>query len=186
MARKLTTKIGGAVCCALLGIGSTAYAAQDQGSSEIEGTGGFTHAEGTNSGVLNANVSYGYFFTPNIEVGVRQTLTYNFNNSQTDDTWQASTVPFVNYQFRGLSAEDRFQPFVGAFIGATYNDKDTTGTIGPQLGVKYFVNDSTFVVARYSYGWLFNDITLGDSGPFGDNKSSGNHAVNVGLGYTWK
>ena len=43
---------------------------------------------------------------------------------------------FVNYHFR---VTDIIVPYLGAFIGAAWNDRDVTGTLGPQGGVKFFV-----------------------------------------------
>ena len=162
-----------------LSFATTAYAVQEEGSKDIEFTGGFTHASGADIGTVNADVAYGYYIRPRISLGVRQTLSYSFIDNASD-TWIASTIPFVEYNFQ--TKNDMFRPFVGAFVGAAYNDDDVTGTIGPTVGFKYYLNDSTAVVARYRYEWFFNDLTINDV----TDSADANNVVTVGMSYTWK
>lgn len=168
---------------ALLGMAGTgpAHAAQVAGDNAIELSGGFFHANGTDSGTLNLDVSYARFFTPEVEAGLRQTLNYAFVDDR-EDPWTASTIPYVNYHIRGLTTEDRFQPYIGGFLGAAYNDNDTTFTIGPNVGFKYFVGEQTFIDTRYRYEWFADDLSIGQ---FEDNRASGNHVVTIGIGYVW-
>ena len=156
-------------------------AAQVAGDNEVQLSGGFFHASGSDTGTMTADVSYGKFLTDRWELGLRQTLGYSFIDDA-DNQWNASTIPFVNYHFRGLSPDDRFQPFLGAFIGAAYNENDTTFTTGPNLGFKYFLDDQTFIVTRYRYEWFANDLDIGE---LRDNSSDGNHVITVGFGYVW-
>jgi hypothetical protein len=156
-------------------------AQQVEGDNEIQLSGGFFHAQGSDDGTLTADVSYGKFLTDRWELGLRQTLGYSFIDNA-DDQWNASTIPFVNYHFRGVTQDDRFQPFLGAFAGAAYNENDTTFTVGPNLGFKYFVDDQTFFVTRYRYEWFADSLAVGE---FEDNFSDGNHVVTFGFGYVW-
>ncbi|MEY6433329.1 hypothetical protein ABC977_13050 [Thioalkalicoccus limnaeus] len=155
-----------------------AFAFQQQGDKEIEFTGGFAHTSGSNVGTLNADVSFGYYVAPQIDVGIRQTLSYNFVDVG-PDTWTASTIPFVNYNF--VTANPSFRPFIGAFAGIAYNRDDSTGTIGPAVGFKHYLSDNTAVVARYRYEWYFDDLSFGDV----TDTADGNHIVTVGMSYTW-
>lgn len=166
---------------AVLLLAGAVQAAQVEGDHEIQVSAGFFHAEGSESGNMNVDVSYGKFITDRWELGIRQTLAYSFIDNA-DDEWTASTTPFASYHFRGISAYDRFQPFVGAFVGAAYTEGDGTATIGPHLGFKYFVDDQTFVVTRYRYEWFPDDLTVND---ITDERADGNHVVTVGLGYVW-
>ena len=157
------------------------YAVQSAGDNEIQLSGGFFHANDTDVGTATLDVSYGYYLTNVWELGIGQTLNYNFIDDASD-TWTASTVPFLYYHIRGLSTNDTFQPFLGAFVGAVYNDDDATGTAGPAVGFKAFVNESTFLMTRYRYEWFFNDVELGDV----TDTTRGNHVVTLGLGFVWK
>jgi outer membrane protein W len=165
----------------MLAVGSagTAYAAQSSGDSTLQLGGGFFHSQGADVGTLNLEAAYGYFTSKNLEFGLLQSVGYSFIEDG-EDQWSASTIPFVNYHFLGLSDNDVFQPFIGAFIGASYNEDDITGTLGPQIGFKSFINDSTFITVKYRYEWFFSDLALNT---IEDNSSDGNHVVTVGVGF---
>lgn len=153
-------------------------AAQSMGNGEVMVSGSYTHATGSKVGAAAADLSYGYFMMPALQLGVRQTLSYNFIDDA-KDTWLATTAPFANYHFRGLSINDNFQPFVGAFAGAAYNDKRGSGMIGPQAGIKMFVRDKTFVSTQYRYEWYWNNMRFGDM----TDTTRGNNVVTIGLGF---
>jgi len=128
---------------------------------EIQASGGFFHAQGADVGTASGDISYGYFLQGNRawEIGLRQGLSYAFIDHG-KDAWSATTVPFFNYHFYDFSKDDRLVPFVGGFLGGTWNDDDATGTLGPELGAKYFVNDRTFLRIGYRYEWFFNTLSL--------------------------
>ena len=162
----------------MTGMITPAQAFQSKGDSTLQLGGGFFHAQGADVGTLNVDLGYGYFFTENLELGVMQTLGYSFIEDG-DDQWVASTIPYANYIFR---TKENFQPFIGAFIGASYNEDDITGTIGPQVGFKSFVNDSTYIIVKYRYEWFFDEL---DYGEVEDNSSDGNHVVSLGVGFVF-
>jgi outer membrane protein with beta-barrel domain len=164
-----------AMLCLLLGVGS-ASAAPEAGMSELQAAGGFFHSQGSDSGSLNAELSYGYYLTRGWQVGLRQALNYDFIDDHRD-FWVATTVPFLNYNFR---VTDIIVPYLGGFIGLVWNDRDTTGTIGPQGGIKFFVHDTAFINLGYRYEFFFNRIKAIE-----DNASRGNHVFNIGVGLTW-
>jgi hypothetical protein len=153
-----------------------ASAAPTAGSNEVQAAGGFFHTQGADTGNLNLDLNWGYYLTPGFEFGIRQGLNYNFVDDARD-AWVATTAPFLVYNFR---VTDIIVPYLGGFIGLVYNDRDITGTLGPQGGVKFFVHDRAFLNLGYRYEWFFNRI---DS--IGDNSSRGNHVFNIGVGFTW-
>ena len=157
------------------------HAEDGRGDSVLQLSGGFVHAQGADVGTLNLDVGYGYFLTENWEVGIMQTVGYSFIDGARDQ-WVASTIPYVNYNIRGLSLNDTFQPFIGAFVGASYNSDDITGTLGPQIGFKSFVNDSTFIIVKYRYEWYFNELSYSD---VRDTSSDGSHVATLGVGFAF-
>ena len=161
-------------------MGMQGFAAQSAEENALQISGGFFHAQDSDVGTATLSLSYGYFVTRPLEVGVSQSVNYNFVDDG-DDTWTASTIPFVNYHFLGLSRDDVFQPFIGMFIGAVYNDDDSTGTIGPNIGFKAFIHEKTYLTMAYRYEWFFEEMELGDV----SDTSSGNHVVTLGLGILW-
>lgn len=162
-------------------IAGTTYAAQKKGDSDLQLAGSLFHSQGADYGTLAMDIGYGYYATDNVEVGLLQTVGYIFLEDA-DDVWTASTIPYVRYYFRGLSVNDTFQPFVGAFIGASYNEDDITGTMGPQVGFKSFINDSTYIVAKYRYEWFFEELSINE---VDDTSSDGNHVVTLGVGFVF-
>ncbi len=161
---------------------SAASAQPVANDKEIQLSAGFFHAQGSDSGTVSGDVQFSYLLAnPAWQVGVIQGLTYSFIDEATD-AWNAQTIPFVNYQFLDLTEDGRFVPFVGAFVGFIWNDRDVTGTVGPNIGAKYYVSPQTFISARYRYEWFFDDFDLGG---IDDNRSDGNHVVSLGLGFNW-
>lgn len=146
------------------------------GDNEIQASGGFSHSQGTDTGNFNGDISYGRFLTPGWQLGIRQAVNYNFIHHGSD-AWQATTTPFVHYNFR---VTDVLVPYLGIFGGVVWNDRDVTGTMGPSAGVKLFISDQTFVNIGYRYGWFFNSFEEAK-----DNRTHGNHVANIGLGFVW-
>ena len=168
--------VGGVLALLSLFIVRPVYAAPVAGDNEIEASGGLFHAQGSDSGALTADLSYGKYLTPGWELGLRQGLNYNFIDDHRDQ-WTATTTPFVNYHF---VLSDTFVPFLGAFIGPVWNDRDISGTIGPAAGLKIFLNEQTYLGLRYRYEWFFNSFKT-----VADERTDGNHVTTLGIGFVW-
>lgn len=166
-------------------IGVTPALAQPVGGdNELSGSASFFHTLGTGEGSVNADVEYGkYMDDPSWEWGIRQAYTLNQNDSK-PDVWNAVTAPFINYNFLdsnflGMQKANTIVPYIGAFVGAVWNDDDFSGTTGPQVGVKAWVTTSAFVGLKYRYEWFFDDLNQAD------DVQDANHVLTVGFGYTW-
>ncbi len=147
------------------------------GDSEITLSGTGTSNNDFDAGGFGVTGSYGYYFTPAFEGGVRQSFNWSGAHNS-DDSWSGSTRLFADYH--SLTTQ-RFRPFVGLNLGMIYGDNvSTTGTIGPEAGVKYFVNDTTFILAMAEYQWFFND-----SDDVSDNFNDGAFQYTVGLGFVF-
>jgi len=146
------------------------------GDHEVEIAGGFFHAQGSDSGSLNADLQLGHYLSPGWEIGFRQAVNYNFVDDG-PDAWIATTTPFLLYNFH---LSDRFVPFVGVAAGAAWNDKDVTGTLGPNAGIKIFLTDQTYLGLRYRYEWFFNKFKR-----INNNADQGNHVGTIGIGFVW-
>jgi len=161
---------------ALALIATPAHSAPVDGDNEVEAAAGFFHAQGSDSGAFNADFHFGHFLTPAWEIGIRQALNYNFVDDARD-TWVATTTPFLAYNFR---FNDRVIPYLGIGAGAAWNDKDITGTLGPNAGLKVFLTDQTYLGFRYRYEWFFNALNRADN-----NADHGNHVATIGIGFVW-
>ncbi|MGH8658290.1 MAG: hypothetical protein ACREV4_07395 [Gammaproteobacteria bacterium] len=96
--------------------------------------------------LMGVTASIGYYFSKNVLVGFKQRLLY--------------TDPGDNSFFNGASVFQaayqwdlaRWQPYVGFNIGGQYGAQLTDdGVFGPEVGLKYFVNESTFVFGNIAY-----------------------------------
>ena len=89
------------IAAAGLAFSASAFAAPVAGDHEAEVSAGFFHAQGSDSGSFNADISLGHYLTPGWELGFRQALSYNFIDGARDE-WVATTTPFLRYNFHFL------------------------------------------------------------------------------------
>ena len=126
---------------------AAAQAQFDEGDWEVQIAGSGTSDDSFDSTALSVGFSVGYFFNDNLEAGIRQTVAFS-DSDEGGSEFAASTTGFLDYHFD----LDEWQPFVGAFIGYSYGDAvDEDGVWGPEAGVKYFVNATTFVAGTVQY-----------------------------------
>jgi hypothetical protein len=142
----------------------------------IEISGGFFHARGSDTGALNLDLSYGKYLTPGWEAGLRQAFNVNFIDDARD-VWTATTTPFLRYNF---PLTENIVPFAGGFLGLVWNDRDATGTLGPNVGAKFFFNDQTYFTTAYRYEWFFDSIKTASN-----SRTDANHVLNFGIGFVW-
>ena len=118
--------------------------------------------------------SIGYFFTNALELAVRQQVNYSdITGGSKGSQWFATTDIAVDWHFD----LGRFQPFVGANVGYTYGEVHNTWQAGPEAGLKWFANDTTFIYGIVQYEFNFNQ---------GDNSdvfSDGAFTYTVGIGF---
>jgi hypothetical protein len=128
-----------------------------QGDWELTLSGQGANDKDFETGSASAVGSLGYFFSDQLEVGLRQGITWADGGS----AWNGDTRLAADFHFDFA----RWQPFLGANIGYTYGDNvDDSWIAGPEGGVKYFMNSTTFVEAIVSYEFSLNNGF--DSGAF--------------------
>lgn len=180
MTRSFAAKFVGltAVAAAALAVSPQAASADfEQGDFEL--TLGGTGSNGPDFDGVNfsANGSLGYFATDALEVGVRQFAT--FTDVGTDGgQLGGSTAVFVDYHFE---VGENFFPYVGANIGYAYGDAvSDTFFAAPEGGVKFFVNDTTFVFGAVEYQFFFDEAEEAD-----DTFSDGQFLYTLGIGFVF-
>jgi hypothetical protein len=148
---------------ALLLLHANAYAQFEQGNWELRLAGNGTNDQDFDGGVVNLNGSLGYFLSKEFEVGARQGFSWSDSaNGNEGSVWGGDTRIFADYHFD----MDRWQPYVGAFIGYVYGDVDEDSFIGgPEIGAKYFVNSTTFIDVNAAYAFNLEE-GLDDGGFF--------------------
>jgi hypothetical protein len=134
---------------------AAAQAQFDEGDWDIQVAGSGSSSDDFDNTALAVGVQFGYLFNDNLEAGIRQTLAFS-DLDEGGSSWAASTTGFVDYHFD----MDEWQPFVGAFIGYSYGDDiDDDGVWGPEGGVKYFVNSTTYIGFSVQYVIGFDSDT---------------------------
>jgi len=108
---------------------------------------------------VSANFGVGYFLSDQFEVGMRPGVIIADGGSQ----YSWSLPVFADFHF---DLGNGWVPFVGANIG--YNigggNVEDSWIAGPEAGVKYFVNGTTYVYGIVQYEFNLNDGF--DSGGF--------------------
>jgi len=146
--------------------------AYEKGDLELTLGGSGSSDESLDGTVFNIEAGLGYFMTQNFEAVWRQGISYA--DVPHSDNWNASTRLSFDYNFdMGV-----WHPYLGANIGYLYGDTVKEQFIaGPEGGVKYFVNDTTFITAGLEYQFLFEDSHDAD-----DNFDDGRFVYLLGLG----
>ncbi|MGH8604348.1 MAG: hypothetical protein ACREXR_16695, partial [Gammaproteobacteria bacterium] len=95
--------------------------------------------------------SIGHYFTKNILLSFKQALQY-------DDVGDSSLIN-ARSVFQAAYQWDfaRWQPYLGVNLGGLYGaGVEDDGVWGPEGGLKFFVNESTFIFGSVSYEMLMS------------------------------
>ncbi len=163
----------GSFVMALAMIPSIAKADFQQGNWELTLGGSGASNKGLSQGSFAANGSLGYFVTKDLEVSLRQALGYaDFNHGT---SWTGVTRVAADYHFD----MGKWKPFVGGNIGYAYGGGNDSWEVAPEVGVKYFLNTTTFVYGMAEYQIFFSQ---GNGAAF----NKGSFVYGIGLGVILK
>lgn len=141
----------GLVMVLSLGLFTSAAQAQFQKGDwqfGLSGTGGSD--KDLKNTTFGANVEVSKFLSNDFEVGARQMLAYN-------DGFSGATQIFGDFNFR-LGEKCKFVPFAGVNLGYDYGlNTNDHFSVGPEVGLRYFVNDTTFLYGRAAYDFNLNE-----------------------------
>jgi len=144
-----------------------------QGDWELSLSGQAAHGPDLNGVSAAAQGNLGYFLTDQFEVGLRQSISYT--DIGVGSALNGSTTVAVDYNFD----IGRFVPYIGANIGYVYGDAvSDSWQAGPEGGVKYFVNNTTFVFVSVQYEFFFDQ-----NSDAGDAFSDGQFLYGLGIGF---
>lgn len=144
----------------------------------ISGTGASDQSFDVGSFGVSGEV--GWYLQNNMVAGVRQSINYASipGEGLTDDFWNGTTRGYFNFQF----LEDRARPFIGASLGAVYGDGvNESAFAGLEGGVKYYVLNKTFFLARVDYQFLFDSA----DDAIDSLEDDGSWAYTLGIGYNF-
>lgn len=146
-----------------------------QGEFSLTLGGSGSNDSDANNGGFNVNGNLGYFVADQLELSIRQS--YGYSDFGTGSSWTGATRVGIDYYFDF----DRFQPFIGASIGYLYGDQfDDTFAAGPEAGLRFLVNETTFIYASVAYEFFFENASNAS-----DAFEDGQFVYNLGIGFTW-
>lgn len=131
-------------------------------------------------GSFGVTGDYGWYQSPQMVWGIRQSVNYASIRGEniTNDFWNGSTRAYGNYHF----GQTQTRPFVGGSLGFVYGDGvKNSGFSGLETGVKYYMREKTYFLARVEYQFFFSK----SRSEFEDSFKDGAWAYTVGLGYNF-
>ncbi len=161
------------VALSMLALSPFAMAVDAAGPWEFTLSGAGNNNKDFNAGAFGANLSLGYFFNDVVELSGRQTITYGDSGPTT--SWSGSTRVAVDFHF---PVSPHLRPFIGANLGFVYGDGvHDTMEAAPEAGLKYFVNNTTFLFGMAEYQFFFDNSDSLDSG-----FDNGQFVYTIGMG----
>lgn len=169
-----TTVVVSLLCLALPAATFAQGFTQGDKDLTLEGSGASDKDLDNTAFSLEANL--GYFFTDNLEGSIRQGLGFT-DVPGSDNDWYAATRVALDYHWD----MGRWWPFLGANLGYIYGDQvRNTWVASPEGGVKYFMNETTYVLGLIEYEFFFRD-----SDNISDAFQDGRFVYILGLGVRW-
>jgi hypothetical protein len=126
----------------------TAEVGPRQGDWEAFIGGSGISSEKFDRNAIGATGSIGYYVLKWLPLSLRQSFLADFGK-HVNDNFQYATTGAIDFQ----APLGRFQPFIGGFGGYGYGANYSWLT-GPEAGIKFYVNESTFLQGLFQYGLI--------------------------------
>jgi hypothetical protein len=97
---------------------------------------------------LSVSGSIGYYVLKFLPISLHQSFGAVFGG-HVNDNFQYSTTGAIDLQ----APLGRFQPFIGGFGGYAYG-ANYSWVAGPEAGLKFYVNESTFIQGLFQYALI--------------------------------
>lgn len=128
------------------------------------------------SHTLGVSGSVGKYVTDNWLLGVRQGVNFADPDGG-DNIINGRTLGFAQYVFDF----GNYRPFIGLNAGGIYGDQvSDTFAAGPEVGLKYYPDNNTFIFGMAEYQFVFDSLSDAD-----DTFKDGNFAYTVGIGFNF-
>ncbi len=119
-----------------------------KGTREVTLNGSGASGSGLTNNSFGITGSYGWYQSKALLFSVRQSINWADSDKSSSST-NGSTRVAADYHF---NTNGRLRPFIGANTGYIYGDGvQDSWEIGPEVGVKYYVNKTTFLLAQTEY-----------------------------------
>lgn len=155
---------------------TVALAVPTAGDQEVTLSGAGSSDKDFDSTVFAVQGSWGQYLSESSLWGLRQTI--NARDQEGESVkFDGSTRLFYDYHF----GSGNTRPFVGLSVGGLYGEQvDETFMGGPEIGIKHWLQGSTFVTAMMEYQFLFKS-----GSDARDRYDDGAFFYSVGLGYNF-
>lgn len=151
-------------------------AAPTAGTQEITLSGAGDSDKDFDTTLLNVQGSWGQYLSDSALWGIRQSIGI-FDTEGESTQFKGGTRVFYDYHF----GTGNTRPFIGAAIGGVYGDGvEDTFMAGPELGLKHWVNDSTFITGMVEYQFYFKSGSEAE-----DNYDDGSFVYSMGVGFNY-
>jgi outer membrane protein W len=139
---------------AVLGLLPALAGAQVRGPFEVMVSANGENGNKFNGFTAGGTGSFGYFFTDNLEVAIRDTVNYSdIGSVSLNNTVRLAT----DFHFP-LGEGEQFLPYAGANIGyVSGHDVRDTFEAAPEIGIKVFVGQDAFVDLQAEYEFFFRN-----------------------------
>lgn len=165
-------KISILIAAALLALPAAVGAEFKAGDKEFTISGSGSSDNDFDNNFINAQGSFGFFFSDMLEGIIRQEL--SFADTENGGSWAASTGVGADLNF----SLGTFVPVLGATLGYIYgDDTDETWYAAPEVGLKAFITDAAFFQGLVQYQWFFDEAESADN-----NFDDGRFVYSLGLG----
>jgi outer membrane protein W len=166
-----------AVCLLLMAAQARAQFQQGDWALQLGGVG--NNSSDFDGVAFSVQGDLAYFLTNEFSLSLRQSIGYSDFTGGEDgggSAWAASTRVAADYHFD----MGRWQPYVGGNLGYIYGDGvSDTFHAGPEGGVKYFVNSTTFINFSIEYQFFFDE---GEDEELDD----GQFVYGLNIGFRWR
>ena len=154
-----------------------AMAQGTRGPFELTLSGTGSNGPNFNGFTAAATGGLGYFIIPDsLELGIRETATYD--DLGVGAFLDTDTRAAVDLHFP-LGDQSQFVPFIGANIGYIAGGGiKNQWEAAPEGGLKYFINNSTFIEFAIEYQFFFNQHSTASS-----SFSNGEFIYSLGIGF---
>jgi hypothetical protein len=126
----------------------TAEVGPRQGDWEAFIGGSGTSSNKFDNNTLGVTGSIGYYVLKFLPVRLQQSFAANFGGD-VNNRFEYATTGAIDLQ----APLGRFQPFIGGFGGYGYGFRHSW-LVGPEAGIKFYVNESTFLQGLFQYGLI--------------------------------
>lgn len=170
-------KIASVIALLLALLPAVSQAQFGRGLKELTLSGSGSSSREFDAGTVSATGELGWYYSPRLELGVRQSFSWSKSAQGTESVWNGATRLYSDYHY----GSGQWRPYFGASLGFAYGDNvDTTLFTGPEAGLKFYVQPAAFLFIQMEYQFFFKDTD-----ELSSSIDDGAYAYSFGAGYNF-